>query len=49
MGRVSVELEEIRASPHGGPAGTGPREQGPRAGAAPGGPSASLDRAAFRD
>ena len=49
VGRVSVELEEIRASPHGGPAGTGPREQGPRAGAAPGGPSASLDRAAFRD
>ena len=35
-GRVSVE-QEIRASPRGGPAGTGPLEQGPRAGAAPGG------------
>ena len=37
VGRVSVEQEEIQASPRGGSAGTGPREQGPRAGAAPGG------------
>ena len=37
VGRVSVEQEEIRASPRGGPAGTGPLEQGPRAGTAPGG------------